>query len=235
MTTRFFFSAIPGLLGCLTLFSCYTKPQYPVEAEKNVARVQVGASASTRFSTLDDALAAVQAGLARGAAVELILADGVHHLDKPIELTPAFSGTESKPLRIRSETLRGAVLSGAQPVQLDWQSWKDGIWVAALDASPFDRLFISGQPRIRARYPNFDAAKKPYGGYAADAILAKRTARWKTPETGYLHALHDGRWGGWHYPISGRNDRGEIIPGQGTGNNRPSEPHALFRYVENNF
>lgn len=184
---------------------------------------------------LNAALEAARVELKNGHSVEIILSDGIYFLERPILLTGEYSGNEDNPFIIRAQNPRAAILSGAKPVTLQWSSFAPGILVADLEAEAFDAFFVNGKKQVRARYPNFSDEKKTFGGYAADTLDTKRTAHWRTPQTGYFHAMHSGRWGGWHYNIAGRHANGSIKLGNRAGNNRPSEPHQKYQYVENIF
>lgn len=173
--------------------------------------------------------------LKSGAKVEVILSDGIHYMDEPLVLGSEYSGQAEAPFTIKALNPRQAILSGAAPAEVKWQKHTDKIWVAEIANSGFDAVFVDGKRQIRARYPNYDPEIRPYAGYAKDAIAPERIKTWSNPETGIFHALHSGRWGGWHYDILGRNEDGTLKLSEGTGNNRPSEPHETYRYVENIF
>lgn len=187
------------------------------------------------FTTLSDALIAARKLRGEDVTVEVVLADGIHYISEPVIIDASLSGEEGKPFLIRSSSERGATLSGAKPVKLDWQSIDENIYVAQVTESGFDALFIEGERQTRARYPNYNAEITPYGGFSADVISPERVASWANPTTGIFHALHDGRWGGWHHKVEGVDENGELVLSPGAGNNRPSEPHPDFRYIENIF
>jgi hypothetical protein len=86
-----------------------------------------------------------------------------------------------------------------------------------------------------ARYPNYDPKVRIYNGYAADATSPARAARWADPRGGYLHAMHRAMWGGFHYRITGKNEKNEVTLEGGWQNNRPAPMHPQYRFVENIF
>src|SRR5690606_36118068 len=86
-----------------------------------------------------------------------------------------------------------------------------------------------------ARYPNYDTDQRVFNGTAADAISHERVKSWNNPEGGYVHALHQGEWGGFHYRIKDKKENGELILEGGWQNNRPSPLHKEYRFVENIF
>ncbi|MBA3686726.1 MAG: PDZ domain-containing protein, partial [Planctomycetes bacterium] len=125
------------------------------------------------------------------------------------------------------------VLSGGQRVTPAWRPWRDGIQVADLPAgSVVDELFIDGRRQPLARYPNADPVARHWGGSAADCLDPARTARWRDPTGGIVHALHQHEWGGLHYRIAGRDAAGGLVLEGGWQNNRPSGMHERYRFVE---
>lgn len=170
-----------------------------------------------------------------GNAIEIVFTAGVHYLDKPITLTASHSGSPNQPLRLKAEEGGGNVtLSGAKLLNLKWTNNGAGVWQAKVtDGTSFQGLFAGDKRLIRARYPNYDASILPFQGYAADALSPERVASWKNPTGGIVHALHAGRWGGFHYLITGKDDNNQLILTGGDQNNRPSAMHETYRYVEN--
>ncbi|MCC6355128.1 MAG: right-handed parallel beta-helix repeat-containing protein [Verrucomicrobiae bacterium] len=95
-----------------------------------------------------------------------------------------------------------------------------------------DQLFVNGQRQMMARYPNYSPGVRPYGGYAADAFGTERAARWSDPAGGFIHAMHRAHWGGYHYRITGKSEKGEITHEGGWQNNRQMGMHKEHRFVE---
>ena len=170
--------------------------------------------------------------------ITIIFADGVYYLDQTLVFTDEDSGSKSAPVVYKAAHEGKAVLSGGIPLKLQWTPHKDGISKAATPAGlELDQLFVNGARQHMARYPNYDPAKTtvPYRGSAADAIAPERAAKWANPVGGYIHAMHAARWGGYHYRITGKNDKGEVTYEGGWQNNRPSGMHKSARMVENIF
>ncbi|MDP4626181.1 MAG: PDZ domain-containing protein [Akkermansiaceae bacterium] len=198
------------------------------------------ANAGTAEAPLGSLAAAksAAAGFAGKEAVTVHVADGIYYLPETLVFTPGDSGTEEFPVVYQSVSEGGAVLSGGSELKLSWEPHKDGIFKAQTPVGlSIDQLFIDGRMQRMARYPNFDPAKKaePYQGYAADAVSKERAALWADPAGGYIHALHRGRWGGYHYLINGKNDEGELVFEGGWQNNRKTPMHEEYRMVENIF
>ena len=169
-------------------------------------------------------------------AVTVHVADGIYYLPETLAFSPEDSGSEKFPITYQAEHEGKAVISGGARLSLKWQVQTEGRYVAETPAGlAIDQLFIDGVRQRMARYPNFDATKTTaaYQGYAADAFSKERAARWKDPVGGFIHAMHVGRWGGYHYRITGKDAQGNVTYEGGWQNNRQMGMHAEFRMVEN--
>lgn len=184
--------------------------------------------------TIEQALIRAKALLALDKQVQITITSGSYYLTQPIILGPEFSGTKAHSFTIRALKPGTVILSAAKQVSLQWQPHNQ-LMKAALSETEFNQLFINGKKQIRARYPNFDPSVKVFNGHAEDAISPQRVAKWQNPVGGFVHALHEGRWGGMHYQIEGVDDNGELILDGGFQNNRHSPMHEKYRYVENIF
>ncbi len=185
-------------------------------------------SASGSFDQPLQTLAAAQAVEPR-AHKRVILLSGTYSLTEPLRLTPEDSGSTWT-----AGDGEFVEISGAQILDLNWTEGEGGIWTspAKIDRE-FAQLYVGPDRLTLARYPNFDPAKKPYGGTAADAISPERIKTWSDPTTGRVHGLHRADWGGMHYRITGVDDKGEAILEGGHQNNRSSGLHKDQRFVEN--
>jgi hypothetical protein len=145
--------------------------------------------------------------------------------------TAADSSTE-----YRAAPGEEVVISGGSRLELTWEPFRNGILQArTAPGVVFDQLFLNGERQHMARYPNYDAKIRPYGGYAADAISKERAKRWAHPEGGFIHAMHAAHWGGYHYRITGKTEAGDLTYEGGWQNNRQMGMHREHRYVENIF
>jgi hypothetical protein len=168
---------------------------------------------------------------ARGRQATVWFRAGVYYLPETIRLNAEDSGST-----FAVEPGETAVLSGGMKLTLNWEPYRDGILCAKTPAGlAIDQLFVNGQRQIMARYPNYDPHIHPYGGFAADAFSPARAARWADPAGGFIHAMHRAHWGGYHYLITGKNEKGEVTYEGGWQNNRPMGMHSQHRYVENIF
>ncbi|WP_270087800.1 PDZ domain-containing protein [Sphingobacterium sp. SYP-B4668] len=169
-------------------------------------------------------------------AIEVLIKEGLYYIDKPLLIGPESSGTATAPVTIKAMEGQRVTWSGATPLQLKWEEVGNGIWKSQVPKRmSFQHIYTDGEPMIRARYPNYDPTVLPFNGYAVDAIAPERVKRWKAPKGAYVHALHIGRWGGFHYRVVGKNENGEVQLEGGEQNNRPSKMHETYRYVENVF
>ncbi|MGJ8737183.1 right-handed parallel beta-helix repeat-containing protein [Zobellia laminariae] len=156
---------------------------------------------------------------------------GTYYLSESITIPPSLSN-----LTIKGTSASEVTLKGATPIQLDWQKYKDHMYVADVgQVSSFDQFVVNGKPQVLARYPNYDEAAQYWQGFAEDALSKERVASWKNPVGTYFHALHGGRWGGFHFRITGIDADGNPVFEGGHQNNRASKPHKVFRMVENVF
>ena len=136
-----------------------------------------------------------------GKGCQIILADGIYHLEEPLLLRPVHSG-----LTIRAKNPHKAVLSGAQPFVADWKPFRDGVMRTSVPSGlEMDVLLVNGKPMHMARYPNATPGERIFQGTAPDADAPERVARWKNPAGAYLHALHHRMWGDMHFRITGKN------------------------------
>jgi hypothetical protein len=167
-------------------------------------------------------------------SIALEFAAGTYRLTAPLILTGRDSGSEAAPLELRAAPGAQVILSGGRSLRgLKWFAWRDGIWRTRVEGPSFDRLWLEGRLLIRARYPNYDPTKLPFGGVAADATSAARVQRWSNPEGGIIHALTTDRWGSIQIPIEGKGSDGSLRLGMGVGINRVVIPSDTDRFVDN--
>lgn len=190
-----------------------------------------------RFATIEDALNQVKM-LKKSkfnGQIEVVVEGGSYYLTNNIVLDETFSGSEGAPFVLRAAEGEQVVFSAGSILNdLNWENGKNGIWKAKVaNVNIIEDLYANGKKLIKARYPNYNPNILPFNGYSKDAIAKERVAKWKNPEGGYVHALHEGKWGGFHFIIKGKDSNGELILEGGHQNNRPSPMHESFRFVEN--
>lgn len=169
-----------------------------------------------------------------GKSLIIYLRKGIYYLQKPIVLDNKILKTKS--LLISSYPGERAFISAGQLLKTNWKPYKNGIYVTNIPQDiNFERLYADEKLQILARYPNFDPNAKIFNGTSADAIAPERVQQWKNPAGGYVHGLHSGEWGGFHYRITGVDGKGNLKLEGGWQNNRPSPLHKQFRFVENIF
>ncbi|WP_198512250.1 hypothetical protein [Flavobacterium sp. 1] len=150
--------------------------------------------------------------------------------------TSEDSRKESEKLIIKSFDNQKVIISGSKILDLNWKTYKNRIWQAKVTQDIiFDQLFVNGKLQRMARYPNFNPTAQYYGGTSADALSKERIALWGFPDGGYVHALHFSMWGDFHYKITGKDDKDELILERGWQNNRRMPMHDKYRFVENIF
>jgi hypothetical protein len=164
------------------------------------------------------------------------LRQGIYYLSQPFVLTSADTGRKDAPVLYQAYPGEKVIISGGMKLSLKWKPYRNGILQAATpEGLEIDQLFVDGRRRNMARYPNYDVNARPYNGAAADAFSPSRAARWADPAGGYIHAMHRSHWGGYHYRITGKNEKNEVSYEGGWQNNRQMGMHKKDRFVENIF
>jgi hypothetical protein len=184
------------------------------------------------LKTIQQAFVLAQKNSNKNVVIEV--RGGRYEFDIPFLITAEEFVNRS--LTLRAYKKEKVVFSGARPVYLQWQPYKNGILKASFEhkQSP-DRLYFNGAALPMARYPDFDSAARVFNGTAADAMSDKRVGKWNNPFGGYIHALHNGEWGDFHYRITGKTTGGKLSYEGGWQNNRPAPMHKDYRFVENIF
>jgi hypothetical protein len=164
------------------------------------------------------------------------LLEGVYYLSQPVVFTKEDSRKENETLSITNFENQKVTISGGVVLNLNWEKYKNGIWkTRVIQDVIFDELFVNGKLQRMARYPNYDSTAHYLGGTATDALSIERVTRWKSPEGGFVHALHPCEWGDIHYVIVGKNSKGEPVLEGAWQTNRKMGMHQKYRFVENIF
>lgn len=181
--------------------------------------------------TIDAAI--IKAAENRDTKIEILLRQGTYYLDKVLELNS--TSLAGKMVSISNFKNEEVVISGAKKVEVKWtKSSIPNIWQANMDQPEFDVFFVNGEKQVQARYPNFDKNARIFNGTSEDAIAPGRIVGWKNPTGGYIHSIHFKEWGGISYRILGKKNNELELEG-GWQNNRPSQMHLKYRFVENVF
>ena len=161
-------------------------------------------------------------------------AAGTHYLPRTVAFTEEDSGAKDAPVTYAAAPGATAVISGGQPLQLDWRPYKDGIMQARVpEGFTSDQLFVDGARQHMARFPNHDPKAQYFQGFSADCTSPKRVATWADPAGGFVHAMHRSLWGDMHWRITGRTGDGKLQMEGGWQNNRQMGAHKRFCFVEN--
>jgi hypothetical protein len=192
-------------------------------------------NAGRPFASFAGARNAVRASGRLGQEPMVVLfRPGVYYLPEPVVFTAADSGAATAPVLYQAEAGGEVVISGGKKLTLKWQPMANGIFTAEVPADlTMDQLFLNGVLQRMARYPNYDPAVAVYGGYATDAFSPTRAAGWADPAGGFIHAMHQYLWGGYHFRITGKNPDNSVNYEGGWQNNRPMGMHDRYRFVEN--
>jgi len=175
--------------------------------------------------------------------VEVIFANGIYYLPQTVRFT---SEDNKKSVIWKAEKEGKAILSGGSLLKLKWKPFQNGIFVAEVTGKPtIDQLYVNGIRQRMARFPNaipgrnvfdtWELSHKAKEDPLSDPLTVERIAQWKSPEGGYIHAMHSALWGDMHWLIKGKNADGTLNYEGGWQNNRPSPMHKVYRMVENIF
>ncbi|MRT93803.1 PDZ domain-containing protein [Ancylomarina sp. 16SWW S1-10-2] len=215
------------LMGCIFLFFSACKPKVirivvdsTLQSEESVALLDKAWQQAKQVKKEDSS-----------ALIEIIVHPGEYNLKSPLVITPELNGTSIIGAGSDKVSIKGSV-----PLDLKWKSLNENVYEATIAENlDFDQLIADGKVQILARYPNYNEDGGMWQGYAKDAISIKRIASWKNPIGAYFNTMHKGKWGGFHFRITGVNADGTAILEGGQQNNRPSAPHTEYRMVENVF
>jgi hypothetical protein len=221
------FPFLVALLAQLNLFA-----QGPVFYVSPKGSDQNPGSLHRPFLTPQKALQKASAQSGKNVTIEFM--EGSYPLSTTLELNAENCRFQS--LQLRSYQNQKVVWSGAASIKPIWKEEGKGLFLAHLSVQqPIDRLFLNGKALPMARYPDYDSSARVFFGASEDALAPSRIASWKNPSNGYIHALHQGEWGGMHFRITGKSADEKLTYDGGWQNNRPSPMHKRFRYVENIF
>lgn len=216
--------------------SCHSQTQFFVSSTGNDLNP---GTKEQPFASIDKAKAEIRK---RKGSITVYIRGGTYYLKEPIIFRPEDSREQNGEVTFKAYPGEQVVISGGKPLSLQWKEYKTGIMQATVKENlVFDQLFVNGQLQRMARYPNYNAAAKIFGGISADAISPDRVKTWRNPEGGYVHALHPSEWGSFHFLINGKNEKGELILERRVENdtiistNLTANMHKESRFVENIF
>lgn len=166
--------------------------------------------------------------------ITIKIKQGKYYLKSPLVFDVSDGGNDK--VKVKYEGIGQVIISGAVSLTPCWKMYNNGIYKTEVpENADFDSLYINGQLRHLARYPSFDKNGRYFNGYAKDSFDRKRIQKYKDPKGGFMHVMHEGLWGDFHYEITGKSDSGELEYKGGWQNNRPSEMHGEIRFIENIF
>ncbi len=184
------------------------------------------------FKTIEAALSHISTE--KEKQIVILLRKGTYYLDTTLVLSNSFLQNHS--LTIASYKNENVIISGTRRLTLEWKPYRNNILQSYVGKSlQIDHLYYNGKALPMARYPNYDENARVFNGTAEDATSKERVKKWSNPVGGYVHALHQGEWGSFHYLITGVNANGELQLTGGWQMNKPAPMHKSFRFVENIF
>ncbi len=172
--------------------------------------------------------------------------DGIYYLPQTLELDGSISGTGKNPVVFKAVNPGGAIISGGQQLELDWEPYKEDIYKAKIEEDvTIDQLYVGGERKRMARFPNAVEGRNVFDAWeliethepdpANDPLEPGRIATWENPEGAFVHGMHWALWGDMHWLAKGKNADGMLDMEGGWQNNRPSRMHPRYRMVENVF
>jgi len=178
--------------------------------------------------------------------INIIFEDGIHYLPETIIIKPDNSGTSKYPVTYMAANEGKAVISGGKKLNLEWESYKNGIYKAGIQVDvSIDQLYINGERQRMARFPNAVEGKNVFDTWDLihtrepdpdnDPLSEKRVDSWNNPAGAYIHAMHTALWGDMHWVVKGKKADGSLDIEGGWQNNRPSPMHPRYRIIENVF
>ena len=207
-------------------FTCKQVTWYPSDIEG--LQIKIDSSWQCTYD-LNDVLEIAKS--ANDSTVIIYLSEGTHYLKE----TVFIKGSDFKNKTLILLSGNKAVISGGKKLNLNWQAIKGKKYLKAIvKDGDIDQLFINGERRILARYPDYKEGERMNSLAGVDVLSPKRVRSWKDPEGGFIHALDKHGWGSVHYRITGKSG-GKVVYEGGFQNNRLTEMHPKYRYVENIF
>ena len=215
-----------------------TWPGLPITSLPPMARMQIQALWSCPFSR-SSSQAQVRKDSARGKQpIAVYLRGGTYYLKRPFVFTHEDSGAPDAPVTYAAYKSEKVVISGGCASSNSAGSpYSQRHHASGHTSRPGIRSVVCEwrTPTHRARYPNYDSQVSPYNGFSADAFSPQRAAHWADPAGGFIHAMHQHHWGGYHYLITGKQSDNTVTYEGGWQNNRQMGMHSSYRYVENIF
>lgn len=196
VTTLFFI-----LLVCLSGASIIAKEPPPSHLNAVTfvvsphGRDSASGTAANPFRTLQRAKLAVRKFISTHALlsgpVTVLLHSGTYYLHTPLVFHARDSGSKLRPIQYLAEPGAKVVISGGQPLHVQWRPWKHGIMQAHVPAGlKTDQLWVNGRKQILARYPACHAnSKAAYHGCIRDIFNKHYAAKWANI-MGRLNAIH---------------------------------------------
>lgn len=201
-----------------------------LSAQKVIFVSPTGADSAvgTQSAPLASLGAAIDAAGKVSGDVVIVMMEGTYLFDREEVITPERMNSGS--LTITSSNGEKVNFCGLKTLSLNWRKGRNGLWKADCETAP-DQIYVDGEKRILARYPNY-TGEGLWGGTSSDALSPERVKKWKDPSGGYIHSLHRHSWGSQHYIITGKNGS-EVTYEGGWQVTRPYGLHDSKLYVEN--
>ncbi len=165
---------------------------------------------------------------------KIIVLPGQYNLTSPIEITEKDNNTAF--IAQGKVEISGAIKLNKPAWQASLQNTK--VMVTKIEKGlEVDGLYINGEHKILARYPNFTKGIVPLGTASTEKDIKRRTKAYKSVEGGYIRAIHSKGWGGNSYIVTGKDKNAPLgLKLRWIGdNNRGSDYHSKHLVIENIF
>ncbi len=236
ISTRFF------LILCTVTYCSLLSAQVKIYVSPNGNDANIGTKEKP-VSSFDKAQTLARKTNAN-TSVEVIFTKGIYYLPETIKFTEKDAKSKRASITYTAEKEGDAIISGGRLLQLKWESYKEGIYVATVPNDlDIDQLYINDKRQRMARFPNTIPNKNVYDTWelshktkpdsTTNPLSCTRIETWKNPEGGFIHTMHSALWGDMHWMITGKKKDGTLAYQGGWQNNRPSSMHPLYRMVEN--
>lgn len=145
-------------------------------------------------STVEELLGAI------GNERTVYLKEGTYFLAHTLEL-------QAHNLTLQAKKGEKVVLSGGRPLNCQWESYRDGIFMCQLEKGlKFTQLYVNGRLKMRARYPKkgnwLHLSKKKTTWPHTEMYYDEFTDRvWKKPEEAVIHIFSAEYWGNLQWEI----------------------------------
>jgi len=143
---------------CILSFQISTSQTVNVFVSVKGNDTNSGMSADSPLATLQEAFRRINLEKVQDQPINILISGGIYHSKELITLLPENSGTAKAPVTIRPVGNVPVIFDGSASIG-GWKKYKKNIWCTTIPEVKngtwkFEQLFVNGQPRSPARFPN---------------------------------------------------------------------------------